>query len=176
MPPLRQQLDLIPLDLLGPERALVARWMLHQGLVYEAAVERYEPFDRVVDPDPGSRSEIAALAQRALQLGRGMIVVVNNKAEGSAPLSVVALAEAISQFVEEGGQPARLARYAANCATLIEGMGQLGLRPFLQPEHQVPIIVTFHAPAHPSYDFQRRFMAEDSHFLATADLVDWWRL
>jgi uracil-DNA glycosylase len=29
---------------------------------------------------------------------------------------------------------------------------------------------------HPSYDFQRRFMAEGSHFEATADLVDWWAI
>jgi uracil-DNA glycosylase len=29
---------------------------------------------------------------------------------------------------------------------------------------------------HPSNDFQRRFMAESSHFLATADRVDWWAL
>jgi uracil-DNA glycosylase len=29
---------------------------------------------------------------------------------------------------------------------------------------------------HPSYDFDRRFMAEGSHFAATADLVDWWAL
>lgn len=30
---------------------------------------------------------------------------------------------------------------------------------------------------HPSYDFQRRFMAEsDSHFVATQGLVDWWAL
>jgi uracil-DNA glycosylase len=30
---------------------------------------------------------------------------------------------------------------------------------------------------HPSYDFQRRFMAApESHFLATQDLVDWWAL
>jgi uracil-DNA glycosylase len=30
---------------------------------------------------------------------------------------------------------------------------------------------------HPSYDFERRFMAApDSHFLATQDLVDWWVL
>ena len=72
---------------------------------------------------------------------------------------VVALAEAISQFVEEGGQTARLARYTANCATLVEGMRQLGLRPFLQPAHQAPIIVTFHAPAHPAYDFQRFYQA-----------------
>ena len=30
---------------------------------------------------------------------------------------------------------------------------------------------------HPSYDFQRRFMAApDRHFLATQDLVDWWSI
>ena len=29
---------------------------------------------------------------------------------------------------------------------------------------------------HPSYDFQRAFMAEGSHFAATADLVDWWAI
>jgi 2-aminoethylphosphonate-pyruvate transaminase len=68
---------------------------------------------------------------------------------------VVALAEAIAQFVEEGGQPARLARYTDNCRTLVDGMAALGFRPFLAPEVQAPIIVTFHAPAHPAYDFKR---------------------
>lgn len=29
---------------------------------------------------------------------------------------------------------------------------------------------------HPSHDFQRQFMAEGSHFLATASWVDWWAL
>jgi uracil-DNA glycosylase len=29
---------------------------------------------------------------------------------------------------------------------------------------------------HPSYDFQRQFMSEGSHFLATAAQVDWWAL
>jgi len=33
------------------------------------------------------------------------------------------------------------------------------------------------ATRHPSYDFQRRFMAApDSHFLATQELVDWWSI
>ena len=27
---------------------------------------------------------------------------------------------------------------------------------------------------HPSYDFDRKFMADGSHFEATAELVDWW--
>jgi len=68
---------------------------------------------------------------------------------------VVALSEAITQFVEEGGQPARLARYRDNCKTLVDGMAALGFKPFLKPELQAPIIVTFHAPAHPAYDFKR---------------------
>ena len=72
---------------------------------------------------------------------------------------VVALSEAITQFEEEGGQPARLARYTSNCRTLVDGMRALGLRPFLKPEHQAPIIVTFHAPAHPAYDFRRFYQA-----------------
>lgn len=68
---------------------------------------------------------------------------------------VAALAEAVAQFVDEGGQPARLKRYTDNCRTLVEGMAALGFRPFLAPEVQAPVIVTFHAPAHPAYDFQR---------------------
>lgn len=29
---------------------------------------------------------------------------------------------------------------------------------------------------HPSHDFQRQFMAEGSHFMATASRIDWWAL
>ena len=72
---------------------------------------------------------------------------------------VVALAEAIAQFEEAGGQPARLARYSNNCQTLIAGMKALGFKPFLAPEVQAPIIVTFLAPAHPNYEFRRFYDA-----------------
>ena len=72
---------------------------------------------------------------------------------------LVALAEAITQFVEEGGQPARLARYVDNCRTLVDGMAALGFKPFLRAEVQAPIIVTFHAPADPAYDFKRFYDA-----------------
>lgn len=67
---------------------------------------------------------------------------------------VVALAEALDQFREEGGLAARGARYAANCSRLIASMRALGLQPFLQPEVQAPIIVTFYAPSHPAWNFQ----------------------
>jgi len=67
---------------------------------------------------------------------------------------VAALRAAIDQFIAEGGQPVRGARYAANCATLIEGMRGLGFRPYLEPAVQAPIIVTFHAPSDPAYEFR----------------------
>jgi len=72
---------------------------------------------------------------------------------------LVALAEAIEQFVEEGGRTARLARYEDNYRTLVDGMARLGFKPFLRPEIQAPIIVTFHAPAHPAYEFKRFYDA-----------------
>jgi 2-aminoethylphosphonate-pyruvate transaminase len=72
---------------------------------------------------------------------------------------VVALAEAIAQFEEEGGQPARLARYESNYRTLIDGMAKLGFKPFLDPAIQAPIIVTFHAPADGRYDFKTFYAA-----------------
>jgi 2-aminoethylphosphonate-pyruvate transaminase len=67
---------------------------------------------------------------------------------------VVALNAALDQFLAEGGQPARLARYTANCQALVAGMGELGFRAFLPAAIQAPIIVTFHAPADPRYAFR----------------------
>ncbi len=76
---------------------------------------------------------------------------------------VVALAEAIAQFEAEGGQPARLARYQANCRTLVDGMAQMGFKPFLDPAVQAPIIVTFHAPGGSSYAFKAFYEAAKAH-------------
>jgi 2-aminoethylphosphonate-pyruvate transaminase len=67
---------------------------------------------------------------------------------------VAALRAAIDQFKEEGGQPARLARYTGNCRTLVDGMRALGFRTYLPDAVQAPIIVTFHAPADPQYAFK----------------------
>ncbi len=66
---------------------------------------------------------------------------------------VAALRQALDQYGQEGGQPARLARYRENCATLVGGMRKLGFRTFLDDAVQAPIIVTFHAPADAAYDF-----------------------
>lgn len=93
MPPLEAQASLIP-----PERgpALVLRWMLREGASYEAAGRRYAPFNRIVDDDPGNRSAVAAMCARALGAGRPAWVIANNNAEGSAPLTLLRLAETIA--------------------------------------------------------------------------------
>jgi 2-aminoethylphosphonate-pyruvate transaminase len=67
---------------------------------------------------------------------------------------VVAFNAALDQLLAEGGQPARLARYAANCRTLVDGLAALGFRVFLRPEIQAPIILTFHAPVDAAYAFK----------------------
>ncbi|WP_219210956.1 2-aminoethylphosphonate--pyruvate transaminase [Variovorax boronicumulans] len=67
---------------------------------------------------------------------------------------VAALDEAIAQYIEEGGLAARGGRYARNCKALVDGLAALGLRSFLDPAIQAPIIVTFHAPADANYDFK----------------------
>ena len=41
----------------------------------------------------------------------------------------------------------------------MNGLAALGFKPFLRPEVQAPIIVTFHAPAHPAYEFRRFYEA-----------------
>jgi 2-aminoethylphosphonate-pyruvate transaminase len=66
---------------------------------------------------------------------------------------VAALRAALDQYQAEGGPAARLARYTENCAALVSGMRALGLKPFLPDALQAPIIVTFHSPPDPAYDF-----------------------
>ena len=82
-----------------PPGPLVVRWMLGRGMRYQEALDRYEPFDRIVDDDPESREEIVRLVleacRRQMAARADTLVLVNNKAEGSSPLSVFRLAERI---------------------------------------------------------------------------------
>ncbi|MCW5604894.1 MAG: DUF72 domain-containing protein [Burkholderiales bacterium] len=92
MPPVAAQAAAMAGSGQGP---LVLRWNLHAGYRYEEAKSRYAPFDRLVDEDPSTRESIARLAAAALSAGHPAFVIANNKAEGSAPLTLVKLATAI---------------------------------------------------------------------------------
>jgi uncharacterized protein YecE (DUF72 family) len=92
----RQEVALRALDgdTPGP---LVVRWNLHRGFLYQAAKQRYEPFDRLVDEDSESRLILARMAADAFKAGQKVWITANNKAEGSAPLSLLKLAEEIAK-------------------------------------------------------------------------------
>ena len=74
------------------DKPMIVRWLLADGMTYEGAKEAYEPFDALRGIDPENRR---ALAEIIAGHEAGSVVVVNNQAEGSAPLSVAALAAAV---------------------------------------------------------------------------------
>jgi uncharacterized protein YecE (DUF72 family) len=78
--------------LAGP---LVVRWNLHAGFRYDEAKSRYAPFDRIIDPDIVTRGTLAHLIHVAIRSAQPAFVTINNKAEGSAPLSCIELARAV---------------------------------------------------------------------------------
>ncbi|HEX2641346.1 MAG TPA: DUF72 domain-containing protein [Thermoanaerobaculia bacterium] len=92
MPDVRTQAELAR-SRRGPR--WIGRWLLGQGLTYEQAGRLYDPFDRMVAPDPAAREALAAQARETLESGREMLLTVNNNAEGCAPLSIEALAREI---------------------------------------------------------------------------------
>ncbi|MCB9777279.1 MAG: DUF72 domain-containing protein [Alphaproteobacteria bacterium] len=79
----------------GRQGAVVVRWMLRRALSYEVARARYAPFDRLVDPDPETRSDLARLARAMADRLLPTWIVANNKAEGCSPRTLAALAEAV---------------------------------------------------------------------------------
>lgn len=94
--PLRQAAALALLDGGEPAGPLIVRWSLHSGFKYEQAKAKYEPFNRLVDEDPATRAALAELAARYALAGQPVLIVANNKAEGSAPLTCTALARDIA--------------------------------------------------------------------------------
>lgn len=74
---------------------LVCRWNLQRGHRYADARDSWAPFDRLAAPDEATREALARVIAGVLGAGQRAFVTINNKAEGSAPRSVMALAEAV---------------------------------------------------------------------------------
>jgi uncharacterized protein YecE (DUF72 family) len=75
---------------------VLIRLLLRPGTLYGERREEFLPFDRIVDPNPEMRAQVADLTREALRLGRETYVLVNNKAEGCSPLTIRALAEELA--------------------------------------------------------------------------------
>ena len=72
---------------------VMVRLLLRPGTWYENQKQVFAPFDKLVEPDDEMRRDVLDIVHRASVAGRGAFLLVNNKAEGSAPLTIEALAE-----------------------------------------------------------------------------------
>lgn len=93
MPPLSEQADVI-----APESQplTVIRLLLPTGARYEQQRDAFRPFDRMQAPDLAMRAQAVALTRRAVAAARDVFILVNNKAEGSSPLTVMELARLLA--------------------------------------------------------------------------------
>ena len=90
MPPIGHQLDL-PGSISGP--FIVARALLRPGRTYNEAVDVFAPYDRIREPNPKLRRDLVRLVEAAVRTRIPAYLLVNNRAEGSAPLTIAAVAE-----------------------------------------------------------------------------------
>lgn len=81
--------------------------------------------------------------------------MMKNKQWRFTPPTHVLLAfdQALNEFEEEGGVEGRGGRYRKNADLVISGMRAMGFKTLLPDELQAPIIITFHMPANPEFDF-----------------------
>lgn len=95
MPMPAEQADVVP-----PEEApfSIVRLLLKPGTWYEQQREAFRPFDRLQAPDESMRADVVNLTQRARRRFKRVYILVNNKAEGSSPLTIMALAAQLAGF------------------------------------------------------------------------------
>lgn len=75
---------------------VISRALLRPGRTYSQAVDAFAPYDHVQDENPTLRADITALAKAALELRIPAYLIVNNRAEGSAPLTIAAVARRLT--------------------------------------------------------------------------------
>jgi uncharacterized protein YecE (DUF72 family) len=89
MPAIGDQLDL-PGSLSAP--FIVARALLRPGRTYDEAVDAFAPYDRIQEPNPELRRDLLRLVETAVNTRIPAYLLVNNRAEGSSPLTVAEVA------------------------------------------------------------------------------------
>jgi uncharacterized protein YecE (DUF72 family) len=93
MPMPAAQADVVPV---ASAPFAVVRLLLRPGTTYGERREEMMPFDRLTDMNPEMRREVVSIARVAVDAGIPVSVLVNNKAEGCAPLTIRALAELLA--------------------------------------------------------------------------------
>jgi hypothetical protein len=71
----------------------VVRALLRKGRRYEDAVEAYQPYDKVAEPNPSTRDAMRRIAQRSLEVKKPAFLFINNRLEGNAPTTIEAVVD-----------------------------------------------------------------------------------
>jgi uncharacterized protein YecE (DUF72 family) len=72
---------------------VVSRALLRRGRPYEQAVELFSPYRDIQDANPEVRASLRELIDRARESRRAAYIYVNNRLEGNAPATIMAIAE-----------------------------------------------------------------------------------
>ena len=99
MPPIGEQLaheDVITAPF------VIARALLRPGRYYAEAVDAFAPYDRIQDENPELRQDLVTLAERAIRLRIPAYLLINNRAEGSAPHTIAAVARKLAGRMVQG--------------------------------------------------------------------------
>jgi uncharacterized protein YecE (DUF72 family) len=70
---------------------IVSRALLRRGRPYEQAVKLFSPYTKIQDPNPGVRASLRELIERARETRRAAYIYVNNRLEGNAPATIMAV-------------------------------------------------------------------------------------
>lgn len=70
---------------------------------------------------------------------------------------VLAFKKAMDELKAEGGIVKRSERYYHNNRLLIEKLGELGIRSYVEAKYQGPIITTFYYPEHATFTFKKMY-------------------
>jgi len=61
--------------------------------VYEEAVATFAPYTEIQDPNPEARDSMRVLIGRAKEDRKPLFLVVNNRLEGNAPMTILSIVE-----------------------------------------------------------------------------------
>lgn len=81
----------------------VIRLLTPLGLSHADAVRRYAPYDRLARPIPRMRADTLALIDQAVAEQKPAYVLVNNRAEGNAPMTIQALVDELARAERSAG-------------------------------------------------------------------------
>lgn len=74
----------------------MVRLLMRPGTRYEQQRQTMAPFNRIVQQDEHMRRDVIGVLRRAVAAGQRAFLLVNNKAEGSSPLTIEAIARRLA--------------------------------------------------------------------------------